>query len=55
MLLTGDACHTRWGWEHTVEPGDYTRDNERNLKNLISMKKLVARHPKIDVRFGHQR
>ena len=55
VLLTGDACHTRWGWEHTVEPGDYTRDNERNLKNLISMKKLVARHPKIDVRFGHQR
>ena len=55
VLLTGDACHTRWGWEHTVEPGDYTRDNARNLKNLISLKKLVERHPKIEVRFGHQR
>lgn len=54
VLLTGDACITRWGWEHTVEPGDFTADHERNLKNLKSMKELVARHPQIDVRLGHQ-
>lgn len=54
VLLTGDTCHTRWGWEHTVEPGDFTRDNERNLKSLKSLKALVARHPQIEVRLGHQ-
>lgn len=54
VLLTGDTCHTRWGWEHTVEPGDFTADNERNLKSLKSMKELVARHPLIEVRLGHQ-
>lgn len=54
VLLTGDACITRWGWEHTVEPGDFTADHERNLKNLQRMKELVARHPQIEVRFGHQ-
>ena len=54
VLLTGDTCHTRWGWEHTVEPGDFTADNERNLKSLMSMKELVARHPQIEVRLGHQ-
>ena len=54
VLLTGDACHTRWGWEHTVEPGDFTADHELNLKSLKSMKALVARHPQIDVRLGHQ-
>lgn len=54
VLLTGDACITRWGWEHTVEPGDFTADHERNLKNLRSMKNLVARHPGIEVRLGHQ-
>lgn len=54
VLLTGDACITRWGWEHTVEPGDFTEDNERNLKNLKSMKNLVAKHPLIEVRLGHQ-
>ena len=54
VLLTGDACITRWGWEHTVEPGDFTTDHERNLKNLKSMKELVASHPQIEVRLGHQ-
>lgn len=54
VLLTGDTCHTRWGWEHTVEPGDYTRDNERNLKNLKRLKELAATHPSIEVRLGHQ-
>lgn len=54
VLLTGDTCHTRWGWEHTVEPGDYTRDNERNLNNLKRLKSLVAAHPSIEVRLGHQ-
>lgn len=55
VLLTGDTCHTRWGWEHAVEPGDYTVDNARNLTSLISLKQLVARHPNIEVRVGHQR
>jgi N-acyl homoserine lactone hydrolase len=54
VLLTGDACITRWGWEHTVEPGDFTADHERNLKSLKSMKDLVASHPLIEVRLGHQ-
>ena len=55
VLLTGDTCHTRWGWEHAVEPGDFTRDNARNLASLRNLKALVERHPQIDVRLGHQR
>ncbi len=54
VLLTGDTCITRWGWEHTVEPGDFTADHERNLKSLKSLKELVASHPQIEVRLGHQ-
>jgi hypothetical protein len=38
-----------------VEPGDFTEDNERNLKSLKSLKELVVRHPQIEVRLGHQR
>ena len=51
VLLTGDASHTRWGWEHGVEPGDFTRNNELNLQSLLQMKALVERHPQIEVRF----
>ncbi|NOT20555.1 MAG: MBL fold metallo-hydrolase [Sideroxydans sp.] len=54
VLLTGDTCHTRWGWDHTVEPGDFTADHVRNLQSLKHMKELVARHPQIEVHLGHQ-
>lgn len=54
VLLTGDTSHTRWGWEHSVEPGSYTADQPTNLKSLLMLKDLVSRHPAMDVRFGHQ-
>jgi N-acyl homoserine lactone hydrolase len=53
-LLTGDTCHTRWGWEHPVEPGSYTADQPMNLKSLLMLKELAGRHPTMEVRLGHQ-
>lgn len=54
VLLTGDTCHTRWGWENGVEPGSYTGDRERERKNLLALKALSERHPKMIVKLGHQ-
>jgi len=54
VLLTGDACHTRWGWEHGVEPGSYTFDRERERKNLLALKALSERHPNMVIKLGHQ-
>jgi glyoxylase-like metal-dependent hydrolase (beta-lactamase superfamily II) len=54
VLLVGDTSHTAWGWEHEVEPGGYTADHAKNLENLQRLRKLVADHPNIDVRLGHQ-
>lgn len=54
ILLTGDACHTKWGWEHGVEPGSFSEDKPESAKSLARLKELVARHPKIEVRMGHQ-
>jgi glyoxylase-like metal-dependent hydrolase (beta-lactamase superfamily II) len=54
VLLTGDACHTRWGWEHDVEPGSYTFDRESERKSLLALKALSERHPKLIVKLGHQ-
>ena len=54
ILLTGDTCHTRWGWEHSVEPGTYTADQPTNRKSLLLLEELARRHPAIDVRLGHQ-
>jgi N-acyl homoserine lactone hydrolase len=54
VLITGDTSHTSWGWEHTVAPGDYTRDQAGNLKSLQQLKALAARHPRMAVYLGHQ-
>lgn len=54
VLLVGDTSHTQWGWDHGVEPGSYTRDQARNRDNLRKLKALVARHPGMRVRLGHQ-
>lgn len=54
VLLTGDASHTRWGWENGVEPGSYTFDRDNERKSLLALKALSARHPKMIVRLGHQ-
>ena len=54
VLLTGDASHTRWGWEHDVEPGTFSGDRPRSVGSLASLRALAARHPRMTVHFGHQ-
>jgi glyoxylase-like metal-dependent hydrolase (beta-lactamase superfamily II) len=55
VLLTGDASHTRWGWDNGVVPGTFSTDIEGSKKSLANLKALAARHPKMEVRLGHQR
>ena len=54
VLLTGDTCHTAWGWENEVEPGSFTSDHPGNAESLARLRTLVREHPAIDVRLGHQ-
>ncbi|RKH43267.1 MBL fold metallo-hydrolase [Corallococcus sicarius] len=54
VLLLGDASHTRWGWEHDVEPGTFTHDGPRSVVSFKKLRAFVAAHPAVQVRFGHQ-
>jgi glyoxylase-like metal-dependent hydrolase (beta-lactamase superfamily II) len=54
VLFTGDACHTRWGWEHDVPPGTFSSDRDRSAVSLAELRGLAARHPAMQVRLGHQ-
>ncbi|WP_257446142.1 MBL fold metallo-hydrolase [Archangium lipolyticum] len=54
VLLTGDASHTRWGWEHDVEPGTFSADIPRSAESFKRLRQLATEHPALDVRFGHQ-
>jgi len=54
VLLTGDACHTEWGWEHDVEPGWFSADKAQSAVSLAKLEAFAARHPSMEVRVGHQ-
>lgn len=54
VLYTGDNCHTAWGWDHDVEPGEFTADRARNADSLARLRQLAREFPAIQVRLGHQ-
>jgi glyoxylase-like metal-dependent hydrolase (beta-lactamase superfamily II) len=54
VLFVGDTSHTAWGWHEGVEPGSFTFDQKRNADSLGRLRQLVAEHPTIEVRLGHQ-
>lgn len=54
ILLTGDACHTRYGFEHSIEPG-WTQDREAAVHSLEQLRQFHREHPEVQVIFGHQR
>jgi glyoxylase-like metal-dependent hydrolase (beta-lactamase superfamily II) len=54
VLMTGDTCHTVWGWQHDVEPGAFTADHAANVKSLAALRKLAKEHPQLKVLLGHQ-
>jgi glyoxylase-like metal-dependent hydrolase (beta-lactamase superfamily II) len=54
VLLATDVSHTRWGWDHGVEPGTYLWNREKSHKSLVELKALSDRHPAMTVKAGHQ-
>jgi N-acyl homoserine lactone hydrolase len=54
VLLTGDASHTRWGWENDVEPGTFSTDGKKSIESFQLLRKFAAEHPGMQVRLGHQ-
>jgi N-acyl homoserine lactone hydrolase len=53
ILLTGDASHTRYGFENGIEPG-WTQDREAAVHSLEQLRQFHREHPDIQVVFGHQ-
>ncbi|MCG6166713.1 MBL fold metallo-hydrolase [Leptospira sanjuanensis] len=53
-LILGDSCHTSWGWENGVSPGDFTEDQEKNQSSLNFLKEFASKISGIRVHPGHQ-
>ncbi|MDX2012527.1 MAG: MBL fold metallo-hydrolase [Myxococcaceae bacterium] len=54
VLFAGDTCHTRWGWEHQVEPGTFTGDHAQNRASLAQLASLTKALPGLTVLTGHE-
>lgn len=54
-LVLGDTCHTRWGWDNDVTPGDYTKDLKRNKDSLSYLQVLAKKFSRAGIHPGHQR
>ncbi|MBL4866502.1 MAG: MBL fold metallo-hydrolase [Pseudomonadales bacterium] len=53
ILLTGDASHTRWGFENGVIPG-WSEDRDLAAKSLHKLMAFSDQNPNVRVIFGHQ-
>lgn len=54
QLIAGDVSHTRWGWEHSVEPGTFNLDPGRSVTSFHKLKLLARDLPGLVVHLGHQ-
>ena len=54
VLLTGDASHTRWGFENNVIPG-WSEDEVLARESLEALKKFSLENNDVKVIFGHER
>lgn len=54
VLMAGDTCHTRFGWDHHVAPGSFTADGPANQVALQKLIALADRTPGMVVYLGHQ-
>ncbi|MCB1304361.1 MAG: MBL fold metallo-hydrolase [Leptospiraceae bacterium] len=53
VLFTGDASHTRKGFEMGIEPG-WVDDREEAKRSLEKLRKFAATYPQVRVVYGHE-
>ena len=54
QLITGDGCHTAWGWQHVVEPGTFNAEPEQAADSFTHLHQFASRHAGLRVHLGHQ-
>jgi glyoxylase-like metal-dependent hydrolase (beta-lactamase superfamily II) len=55
VLLTGDASHFAWGFEHDVAPMAPSADDQANARaSLQRLRQFAAAYPEVTVFFGHE-
>ena len=53
VLLTGDASHTRYGFEHDIIPG-WAEDGDEARESLTQLRAFAEQNPRVRVIAGHE-
>ena len=54
QLVLGDTCHTTFGWQNNVPPGDFTADRDKNRNSLNTLQLIAKKFKDIKIHPGHQ-
>jgi len=54
QLVLGDTCHTTFGWQNNVPPGDFTADRDKNRNSLNALQLIAKKFKDIKIHPGHQ-
>lgn len=54
VLIMGDICSTKKGFEIGVETGKYSSNIKEGRKSFLKLKEFVDHYPYIEVVFGHE-
>jgi N-acyl homoserine lactone hydrolase len=54
VLLTGDACDIKLGFDNCVGPGFGSYNSKEAQRSLERMKAFIDAYPRVDVFFGHE-
>jgi len=55
VLFTGDASHTRWGFDNDVIPGGFNDGDPKDARrSLAEMRAFARAYPEVRVVYGHE-
>ncbi|WP_234121562.1 MBL fold metallo-hydrolase [Clostridium hydrogenum] len=54
VIITGDACISKKGFELGVEPGKYSSNIEEGRKSFLKLKTFFENYPFLKIIFGHE-
>lgn len=54
ILITGDACISKKGFDLGIEPGKFSSDIKQGKESFLKLVKFANQYPNLEILFGHE-
>lgn len=54
ILITGDACISKKGFDLEIEPGKFSSDIKQGKESFLKLVKFANQYPNLEILFGHE-